>query len=350
MSFAHLHLHTEYSLLDGAAKIKDVVAAAVADGQPAIAITDHGNLYGVVEFVKTANQHGIKPIIGMEAYYVEGSRFDRPSGTANKRFHMNLLAENETGYRNLLQLSSKAYLDGYYYKPRMDLDLLAEHSEGVIATSGCLGGVVPQYLGPDAGEEGNRGVIRDVDAAMSAAGQFQDVFGNDNFFIEVQDHGLEGQRRIISDLLDVAKRTGSPLLATNDAHYTRRDEHDAHDVLLCIQTGSLRNEPGRLRFEGSEHYLKSAEEMRRLFPDDQFPGACDNTLSISERSDVQLEFGKLLLPQFPVPSGETEVTYLRRLVEQGARDRYGASAETDTWERVEHELKIIEEMGFQHIS
>ena len=346
MSFAHLHLHTEYSLLDGAAKIKDVVAAAVADGQPAIAITDHGNLYGVVDFVKTANRHGIKPIIGIEAYYVEGSRFDRPSGSANKRFHMNLLAENQTGYRNLLQLSSKAYLDGYYYKPRMDLDLLAEHSEGVIATSGCLGGVVPQHLGPDAGEEGNKGTVRDFDAAMAAAGRFQDVFGRDNFFIEVQDHGLEGQRRIMSDLLEVAKRTGSPLLATNDAHYTRREEHDAHDVLLCIQTGSLRNEPGRLRFDGSEHYLKSSEEMRRLFPSDQFPDACDNTLSIAERSEVELDFGNLLLPQFPVPSGETEVTYLRRLVEQGAKDRYGASAGADTWDRVEHELKIIEEMGF----
>ena len=346
MSFAHLHLHTEYSLLDGAAKIKDVVAAAVADGQPAIAITDHGNLYGVVDFVKTANRHGIKPIIGIEAYYVEGSRFDRPSGSANKRFHMNLLAENQTGYRNLLQLSSKAYLDGYYYKPRMDLDLLAEHSEGVIATSGCLGGVVPQHLGPDAGEKGNKGTVRDFDAAMAAAGRFQDVFGRDNFFIEVQDHGLEGQRRIMSDLLEVAKRTGSPLLATNDAHYTRREEHDAHDVLLCIQTGSLRNEPGRLRFDGSEHYLKSSEEMRRLFPSDQFPDACDNTLSIAERSEVELDFGNLLLPQFPVPSGETEVTYLRRLVEQGAKDRYGASAGADTWDRVEHELKIIEEMGF----
>ena len=346
MSFAHLHLHTEYSLLDGAAKIKDVVAAAVADGQPAIAITDHGNLYGVVDFVKTANRHGIKPIIGIEAYYVEGSRFDRPSGSANKRFHMNLLAENQTGYRNLLQLSSKAYLDGYYYKPRMDLDLLAEHSEGVIATSGCLGGVVPQHLGTDAGEEGNKGTVRDFDAAMAAAGRFQDVFGRDNFFIEVQDHGLEGQRRIMSDLLEVAKRTGSPLLATNDAHYTRREEHDAHDVLLCIQTGSLRNEPGRLRFDGSEHYLKSSEEMRRLFPSDQFPDACDNTLSIAERSEVELDFGNLLLPQFPVPSGETEVTYLRRLVEQGAKNRYGASAGADTWDRVEHELKIIEEMGF----
>ena len=347
MSFAHLHLHTEYSLLDGAARITDVVEAAAADDQPAIAITDHGNLYGVVDFVKAANNVGIKPIIGIEAYYTEGSRWDRPVGAENRRYHMNLLAENEVGYRNLLQLSSKAFLDGYYYKPRMDIELLAEHSEGVIATSGCLGGLVPQLLAPDAvSEEGNKGSSRDIDAAVAAAVRFQDVFGKDNFFIEVQDHGIEAQRRIMPDLLEIASRIDAPLLATNDAHYTRRDEHDAHDVLLCIQTGSLRNEPGRLRFEGSEHYLKSSDEMRRLFPGDEFPKACDNTLWIAERANVEIEFGKILLPHFSVPEGETELTYLRRLVEQGTRERYGAEPGAEVWERVEHELKIIEEMGF----
>ena len=347
MSFAHLHLHTEYSLLDGAARISDVVAAAARDDQPAIAITDHGNLYGVVDFVKAAGSAGIKPIIGIEAYYTEGSRFDRPPASENRRYHMNLLAENETGYRNLLQLSSKAFLDGYYYKPRMDIELLAEHSEGVIATSGCLGGLVPQLLGPDAvSEEGNRGRARDYEGALAAAARFQDVFGKDKFFIEIQDHGLEAQRRIMGDLLEISKSIGAPLLATNDAHYTRREEHDAHDVLLCIQTGSLRNEPGRLRFDGTEHYLKSAQEMRALFSDDEFPGACDNTLWVAERADVELEFGKLLLPHFPVPEGETEVTHLRHLVEAGARERYGTDPGAKVWERVEHELKIIEEMGF----
>ena len=347
MSFAHLHLHTEYSLLDGAARITDVVEAAAADDQPAIAITDHGNLYGVVDFVKAANNVGIKPIIGIEAYYTEGSRWDRPVGAENRRYHMNLLAENEVGYRNLLQLSSKAFLDGYYYKPRMDIELLAEHSEGIIATSGCLGGLVPQLLAPDAvSEEGNKRSSRDIDAAVAVAVRFQDVFGKDNFFIEVQDHGIEAQRRIMPDLLEIASRIDAPLLATNDAHYTRRDEHDAHDVLLCIQTGSLRNEPGRLRFEGSEHYLKSSDEMRRLFPGDEFPKACDNTLWIAERANVEIEFGKILLPHFSVPEGETELTYLRRLVEQGTRERYGAEPGAEVWERVEHELKIIEEMGF----
>ena len=324
-----------------------MVEAAAADDQPAIAITDHGNLYGVVDFVKAANNVGIKPIIGIEAYYTEGSRWDRPVGAENRRYHMNLLAENEVGYRNLLQLSSKAFLDGYYYKPRMDIELLAEHSEGVIATSGCLGGLVPQLLAPDAvSEEGNKRSSRDIDAAVAAAVRFQDVFGKDNFFIEVQDHGIEAQRRIMPDLLEIASRIDAPLLATNDAHYTRRDEHDAHDVLLCIQTGSLRNEPGRLRFEGSEHYLKSSDEMRRLFPGDEFPKACDNTLWIAERANVEIEFGKILLPHFSVPEGETELTYLRRLVEQGTRERYGAEPGAEVWERVEHELKIIEEMGF----
>jgi DNA polymerase-3 subunit alpha len=334
-------------MLDGAARIRDVVAAAAADGQPAIAITDHGVLYGVVDFVKEARTAGIKPVVGMEAYLTDGSRFDRPVGNANRRFHMNLLAVSEIGYRNLLQLSSRAFLEGYYYKPRMDLDLLAEHAEGIVATSGCLGGMVPQLLAPDSSsEEGNKGQVRDFDAAMATAGRFQDIFGRENFFIEIQDHGLAAQRGIMPDLLEISARTGAPLLATNDAHYTSRAEHEAHDVLLCIQTGSLRAETGRLRFDGNEHYLKTSEEMRRLFPDDVYPGACDNTVRIAERAAVDLEFGKILLPSFPVPSGETEVSYLRRLVDQGARDRYGPDAGAEVWDRVEHELKIIEEMGF----
>ncbi len=346
MSFSHLHLHTEYSLLDGAARISDVVAAAARMGQPAIGITDHGNLYGVVDFVKEAKRQGIKPVVGIEAYFTDGSRLDRPPADQNKRYHMLLYAENDTGYRNLLQLSSKSFLEGYYYKPRMDFELLAEHSEGIIATSGCLGGLVPQLLGPDVSEEGNKGTLRDFDAALAAAARYQDIFGRDNFFIEIQDHGLEAQRRIMGDLLDVARRIDAPLLATNDAHYTHRDEHDAHDALLCIQTGSLRNEPGRLRFEGSEHYLKSEEQMRQLFPEEDYPGACDNTTWIGERANISLEFGKILLPHFPVPEGETEITYLRRLVEEGTRRRYGNEPGAQVWERVEHELKIIEEMGF----
>ena len=347
MSFAHLHLHTEYSLLDGAARVHDVVRVAAEDGQPAIAITDHGNLYGVVDFVREAKKVGIKPIVGMEAYFVDCSRFDRPPASENQRYHMTLLAENETGYRNLLQLSSRAFLEGYYYKPRIDWELLAEHSEGIIATSGCLGGLVPQLLAPDAmSEEGNTRQVKDFDAALKAASRFQDIFGREGFFIELQNHGLEAQHRIMPDLLEIARRIDAPLLATNDAHYTRREEHEAHDALLCIQTGSLRSEPGRLRFEGSEHYLKTAEEMRRLFPADQYPAACDNTLWIAERADLEIELGRILLPHFPVPDGETEVGYLRRLVEEGARERYGPDPSAEVRERIEHELRIIEEMGF----
>ncbi len=347
MSFAHLHLHTEYSLLDGAARIKDVVAAAAADHQPAIAITDHGNLYGAVEFIRTAKEHGVKPIVGMEAYFTDGSRFDRPPQSENRRYHTILLAESQRGYENLLQISSKAFLEGYYYKPRVDFDLLAQHAEGIIATSGCLGGLVPQLLAPDAqSEEGNKGALRDFDRAVIAAARFQDILGRDNFFIELQDHGLEAQRRIMGDLVDISRRIDAPLLVTNDSHYTRRDEHDTHDILLCVQTGSLRSDPSRLRFEGSEHYLKTAAEMRALFPDSDYPGACDNTLWIAERADVEVEFGKILLPQFPVPPGETEVTYLRRLVEAGVGERYGPNPGSVVLDRVEYELKIIEEMGF----
>ncbi len=345
MSFSHLHLHTEYSLLDGAARIKDVVAAAAADGQPAIAITDHGNLYGAVEFIKTAREHDIKPIVGMEAYFTDLSRFDRPRMADDRLFHTILLAENQTGYRNLLQISSKAFMEGYYRKPRVDFDLLAQHAEGIIATSGCLGGMVPQLLAPDAhSEEGNKGTVRDFDAALKAAGRFQDILGRDNFFIELQDHGMDAQRRIMGDLIDISRRIDAPLLATNDSHYTRREEHDTHDILLCIQTGKLRTDPGRLRFHGTEHYLKTAAEMRGLFPESDFPGACDNTLWIAERAEVEMEFGRILLPQFPVPPGETEVTYLRKLVEAGARERYGDQHQVS--ERVEYELKIIEDMGF----
>ncbi len=345
--FAHLHLHTEFSMLDGAARVNDVVKAARHDGQPAVAITDHGVMYGVVDFYQAAIREGVKPIIGVEAYVTPGSRFDRPSRDRNVRYHLTLLAENKTGYQNLMKLVSKAYLEGYYYKPRMDLDLLAEHSEGIIAASGCLGGEVPQLLAPDASsEEGNLGQVRNFDAALSAASRYQDIFGRDNFYIELQDHGLEAQRRVLPDLVEIARRIGAPLVATNDSHYTRQDESDTHDVLLCIQTGATISDPNRFKFQGREFYLKSAREMRALFPDDLYQGAADNTLAIAERANVELRFGEILLPQFPVPSGESEASYLRGLVVEGARARYGDPLPREVVERIEHELRIIEEMGF----
>ncbi len=345
--FVHLHVHSEFSMLDGAARISEAVRAVAADGQPALGLTDHGVLFGAVDFYKTATAAGIKPILGVEGYVTPGSRFDRPTRSENVRYHITLLAETQTGYENLVKLVSRAFLEGYYYKPRMDIDLLSEYAEGIIATSGCLGGHIPQLLDPDANrEEGNRGGARDVSAALEAAATYQDIFGKDRFFLELHDHGMQSQRRLLPDLLDISGRIGAPLLATNDAHYTRREEAEAHDVLLCIQTGSVIDEPDRLRFEGSEYYLKTAREMRELFPSDEFPGACDNTLLIAERAAVRLDFDQLLLPHFPVPDGHTSVSHLRELVTEGARRRYGGEIGGPVAERIEHELRIIERMGF----
>ena len=334
-------------MLDGAARVSELVKAARADDQPAVAITDHGVLYGVVDFYRAAQREGVKPILGIEAYTTPGSRFDRPA-RGGTRHHMLLYAENEVGYRNLMKLSSRAFLEGYYYKPRMDKELLAEHAEGIIATSGCLGGEVPQLLAPDASrEEGNQGgAVRDFDAALNAAAAYQDIFGRDNFFIELQDHGIEAQRRILEDLTEIARRIDAPLLATNDTHYTYPHEYEAHDVLLCIQTGATIDEPNRFKFDGDQFYLKSAEEMRSLFPEDRFPGACDNSLWIAERATVELEFGNILLPEFPVPEGETERSYLERLVMEGARERYGDQLPPEAVERIRHELEVIDSMGF----
>jgi len=334
-------------MLDGAARVKDLVKAVAADGQPAVAITDHGVLYGVVDFTKAAESAGVKPIIGMEAYVTPGSRFDRPPRRDDVRYHMNLLAVSEVGYRNLMALSSKAYLEGFYYKPRMDRELLAEHAEGLVATSGCLGGHVPQLLAPDGSrEEGNRGGVRDYDAAREAAAMYQDIFGKGNFFIELQDHGIPAQRRILDDLVQISSDVGAPLLAANDSHYTYASEADSHDVLLCIQTGANKSDEDRFRFESNEFYVKSAGQMRDLFPEDRFPGACDNTLLIAERTDLKLEFGKILLPQFPVPSGHDERSYLRELVLSGAKQRYGDPVPAAAVDRIEYELRVIDEMGF----
>ncbi|MDH3249496.1 MAG: DNA polymerase III subunit alpha, partial [Acidimicrobiia bacterium] len=346
-SFAHLHVHTEFSMLDGAARVNQLVKAAEADGQPAVAITDHGVLYGVIDFYKAAKQTSVKPIIGVEAYIAPGSRFDRPRGRDNQRYHMTLLAENDTGYRNLIKLVSHSYLDGYYYKPRMDDELLSTYSEGLIATSGCLGGEVAKLLAPEASrEEGNNDQQRDFDAALKAAARYQDIFGRDNFFIEIADHGIADQRKILPDLAQIAKTLDAPLLAANDSHYIEAKDAAAHDILLCIQTGSTRDDANRFRFEGSGLYMKTAAEMRALFDDELLPGASDNTLWVAERANVELEFGKILLPTFPVPDGHIEESYLRELVEEGARRRYGDPVPAEARDRIEHELRIISEMGF----
>ncbi len=345
--FAHLHLHTEYSMLDGAARVTDVLDKVAAEGMPAAAITDHGVLYGLVDFQKAARARGVKPIFGIEAYLTPGSRFDRQPRRDDLRYHITLLAVSQTGYRNLVKLASRAFLEGYYYKPRLDAELLAEYSEGIIGTTGCLGGHVPQLLSPDAyQEEHNVGVERDYAAAVAAAATYQDIFGKENFFVEIMDHGIEGERNVLPDLLSIGKEIGAPLLATNDSHYTHADEAEAHDALLCIQTGSLMSDEDRFRFQGGGYYLKTAAEMRALFPESEYPGACDNTLLVAERADVDLELGGILLPHFPVPPGHTEASYLEELVMAGARERYGDPLPAEVVERAQYELRVIEDMGF----
>ncbi len=346
-SFTHLHQHTEFSMLDGAARIPEVIARAAKDGQPAIGITDHGNMYGVLDFYKAARAAGIKPIIGLEAYQAAESRFERPvrrgriddgggDAEAGEKlyYHLTLLAESSQGYKNLLKLSSEAYLQGYFYKPRTDWELLERHHEGVIATTGCLGGLVPQAL-----------LKGDVERATSMAARLQDIFGRQSLFVELQDHGLEDQRLTNRELIRLAQRIGAPLLATNDSHYVSRHDAEAHDALLCVQTGSVKDDPKRFKFHGDEHYLKTAAEMRQLFRD--YPESCDNTLWIAERADVEIEFGKPKLPSFPRPEQFPDAdTYLRHLAHEGAWQRYGEPLSPEVQERLDYELGVISDMGF----
>jgi DNA polymerase-3 subunit alpha len=340
-------------MLDGAARVGELVAAAVADGQPALGITDHGNMYGVLDFYKACRDQGITPIIGTEAYMAQESRHERPvrrgkmddtggdaEGGQKLYYHLTLLAESVQGYRNLMKLSSAAYLEGYYYKPRLDWELLERHHEGLIATTGCLGGVVLQAL-----------LGGDVEEAERRAARLQDIFGQGNLFVELQDHGLAAQQQTNPQLVEIARRIGAPLLATNDSHYTHRGDAVAHDALLCVQTGALLSDTNRFKFEGTEHYLKSATEMRHLFS--ELPEACDNTLLVAERADVQIELGKPSLPEFPVPAEFSGATYedraqayLRHLAYEGAKERYGLPIPAAVTERLDFELRVIGDMGF----
>jgi DNA polymerase-3 subunit alpha len=332
-SFTHLHLHTEYSMLDGAARIAEVVATAAADGQPAVGITDHGNMYGVLDFYRTAREHDLTPVIGTEAYMVTTSRHDRPRRDEHDIFHLTLLAESTTGYRNLIKVASSAYLDGFFQKPRVDFELLEQHREGLVATSGCLGGAVSQALMK--GEE---------QYARELVDRFQSIFGRDSFFIELQDHGLHEQQQVNPQLVRIARDLRAPLLATNDSHYVHRHDAESHAALLCVQTGSTIDDPKRFKFDADEFYLKTAQEMRDLFAD--YPEACDNTLLIAERANVDIEFGNAALPRFPVPAGHDEDSYLRELTLEGAKERYGYAPGPEVLERVEYELGIIKTMGF----
>ncbi|MGH1503965.1 MAG: DNA polymerase III subunit alpha [Acidimicrobiales bacterium] len=346
-SFTHLHVHTEFSMLDGASRLDELVAKAAADGQPALAITDHGNMYGVLDFYKACNDHGIKPIIGSELYQADDSRHERPSrrgkiddsggstdGGKKLYYHLIALAENQTGYKNLIQLSSRAYMEGYYYKPRVDWEVLSDHAEGIIATTGCLGGHVLQDI------MGGR-----EERALEKAARLQDIFGRDNLFIELQDHGIPEQAATNPKLIEIARKINAPLIVTSDSHYTNRADHAAHDALLCVQTGSLMSDPDRFKFHGDDHYLKTAAETRAQWA--ELPEACDNTLWIAERCNVEIEFGKPLLPDFPVPDEFEGVDdYLRFKTYEGAKIRWGDNLPAEVTERLDYELDVIKNMGF----
>lgn len=335
-SFAHLHVHTEYSMLDGASRIDELVRHVHQDGQPAVAITDHGVLFGLVDFYRAAQREGVRPILGAELYQAIGSRREQRLGGSDGKqryYHLTVLAQDDVGYRNLVSLSTRAYLEGTWYKPRVDMELLAEHAEGMIVLSGCLGSEVNQHL-----------LKGDEAAATRTLSDFKDIYGPERFFVELQDHGIEEQRRTWPLLEKLAKQLGLRTVIANDSHYTRAEDAQAHDALLCIQTGSRISDPDRFRFQGEDFYVKSAAEMREQFA--AYPEALDATLEIAERCDASIEFGLDLLPAFPCPDGLSEAAFLRQKVWEGAKARYGDPVPTAVAERVEYELTVIEQMGF----
>ena len=342
--FVHLHVHTEYSMLDGAARVDELVTEVANQGMPAIAITDHGNVFGAYEFNKKARAAGVKPIIGIEAYVAPESRFEKKrvkwadggeddvSG-GGAYTHMTLLAENNDGLSNLFKLSSLASLEGYYYKPRMDRELLSKYAKGIIATTGCPGGEIQTRLRMGAYKE-----------AKQAASELRDIFGAENFYLEVMDHGIEIETRVKADLLKLGKELGLPLLATNDLHYTHHEDAASHEALLCVQSGSTLADPKRFKFDNNEFYLKTAQEMRTLFSD--IPEACDNTLLIAERCNITMRENENLLPQYPVPAGESEDTWLRKESNKGLSARLGGNVEIKYQERLDYELEVMIKMGF----
>ncbi|MPM70892.1 DNA polymerase III subunit alpha [bioreactor metagenome] len=330
--FVHLHCHTEYSLLDGASRIKDLVRRAKELGMPAIAITDHGTMYGVIDFYKEAKKQGIKPIIGCEVYVAPRSRLEKSAVEGESYYHLVLLAENEIGYRNLIELVSRGHSEGFYYKPRVDREILARYSDGIICLSACIAGEIPALL-----LKGN------YEGAENLALEYRNIFGPNNFFLEIQDHNMPEQKQVNASLVKISQKTGIGLVATNDLHYIERNDSECHDVLLCIQMGKTVDDPGRMRFPNSEFYLKSPQEMAELFG--EFPEALTNTVSIAERCNVEFTFGRHLLPEFPVPDGLSAEHYLRQLCHDKIPERYNETTE-EISKRLDYELSIIEKMGF----
>jgi len=332
--FVHLHTHSEFSLLDGASRIEELFAKAAGYEMPALALTDHGAMFGALDFYDAGKRHGVKPILGVEAYVAPGRRFDRTPGESEEKYrHLTILAKNEEGYRNLLRLVTDAHLEGFYHRPRIDKELLSERSAGLIGLSGCLASEIARLL--LAGQERK---------AAEVAATYRDIFGQGAFYLEIQDHGLAEQRQVNRMLIELSRASGIPLVATNDIHYTEKEHARPHDVLLCIQQQKVQTDTNRLRFDTEEFFLKSAEEMRAIFA--ELPEACDATLDIAEACELELTFGELHLPPFDAPDGKSRDAYLRELVDVGAASRYGTIT-PEIQERIDSELTVIGSMGFE---
>lgn len=333
--FVHLHVHSEYSLLDGASRIPDLAAEAVAYQMPALALTDHGNLFGAIEFYKACKGAGIKPIIGCEVYLAPGSRLEKKAGSAKEAAtHLLLLAKDQTGYENLIKLVSAAHLEGYYYKPRIDKELLAQYNKGLIGTNACLKGEVAQYI-----------VAGQLKEAEKSIDDFCQILGKENFYLEIADHGVPAQKTIIRELSAFSKKLGLPLVATNDVHYVKKEHAAAHDVLLCIQTGSHLADEKRMRYPSPEFYFKSGDEMAALFS--EFPEAIDQTLAIAEKCNLEIQLGTNKYPAYPPPPAMTREAYLRQLCEDGLKARFGPRAEEpELKQRLDYELNVLEKTGF----
>ena len=333
MNFTHLHVHTEYSLLDGSNKIKEYVARVKKLGMDSAAITDHGVMYGVIDFYKEAKAQGIKPILGCEVYVAPGSRFDKEAGNNEDRYyHLVLLAENNEGYQNLMKIVSIGFIDGFYYKPRVDIETLETYHEGIIALSACLAGEIPRYI--------MRGMYEE---ACKSALRYQNIFGKDNFFLELQDHGMPEQKQVNQSLLRMSREMGIELVATNDVHYTYAEDVKPHDILLCLQTGKRLSDEDRMRYEGGQYFVKSPEEMATLFP--YAPEALENTYKIAQRCNVEIEFGVTKLPKYDVPEGYTSWEYLNKLCWDGFAERYPEDT-GKLKDQLTYELSIIQKMGY----
>lgn len=337
--FTHLHVHTTYSLLDGAIKVKDYVQKLKAEGAVAAAVTDHGNMFAVIDFYKACKEVGINPIIGCEVYTAPYgfTRFDRTgkSDDNDTRYnHLILLAKNNEGYKNLCKIVSAGWTEGFYFKPRVDMEVLKKYHEGIICASACLAGAIPRAL-----------MANNYEQAKTIALEFQEIFGKDDFYIELQDHGIQEEKQVIPLLIKLAKEIGAKVIATNDAHYLNKEDAKMHDVLLCIQTGKKLSDTNRLHFETEEFYIKSEQEMRELFS--YIPEAIDNTMEIANKCNVEFEFGKIKLPDYEIPEGFKDYyDYFVYLCRKGMVKRYGENCPKEYWDRLNYEIGIISKMGF----